>query len=400
QQIRRIHQLDTAYRPFYSEQRIELCSLNNVYVLQNNMAYSVRSIRRTDLQQTHMANSIDERTTIIERNDYISVTQKNFISKDKEGRMIEKIFVEIQGAFFVKIRDNTFNGTIGENAFEHINNFLKVVGPIKVNGVSQDRFRLSIFPVSLAGAAGEWFKKDCIGSVTTWEDLVEKFVQKFYQLSNDNEEMEADESYDLNDIAEIFKMEGNLFDYETPLCKAFNDFNYLLKIDMDRFTFDIQGIRTYEVYKLINTMTRDLKEPWLDNGVPYQLCDHICEPYCFKNGMTKWPTCSSYIDGFCNDGELPRMVQVGCMTYLQDHKWYNELADGKRKEETLMHKANVEESWGDATPGVMKYSTWLKSSFENFHELDYNILVKLQECWWRVNAHEVTPFTRLENYGQ
>ncbi|GJZ27344.1 hypothetical protein Tco_0571597 [Tanacetum coccineum] len=64
-----------------------------------------------------------------------------------------------------------------------------------------------------------------------------------------------------------------------------------------------------------------------------------------------------------------------------------------------MHKANVEESWGDATPGVMKYSTWLKSSFENFHELDYNILVKLQECWWRVNAHEVTPFTRLENYG-
>ncbi|GKE50308.1 hypothetical protein Tco_1481566, partial [Tanacetum coccineum] len=59
-------------------------------------------------------------------------------------------------------------------------------------------------------------KKDCTGSVTTWEDLVEKFVQKFYQLSDNNEEMEVDESDDPDDIAKIFKTEGNLFDYETP----------------------------------------------------------------------------------------------------------------------------------------------------------------------------------------
>ncbi|GKD75989.1 hypothetical protein Tco_1334271 [Tanacetum coccineum] len=139
--------------------------------------------------------------------------------------------------------------------------------------------------------------------------------------------MEVDEDDGPDDIAEIFKIDGNLFDYEIPLCKAFNDFNYLLKIDTDLFTFDIQGIRTYVEYELNNTMTRDLEEPWLDNGVPYQLCDHICEPYHFKNGMTKWPTCSSDIDGFCNGGELPGMVPVGCMTYFQDHKCYAELAD-------------------------------------------------------------------------
>nr|GFC75276.1 hypothetical protein [Tanacetum cinerariifolium] len=107
---------------------------------------------------------------------------------------------------------------------------------------------------------------DCIGSNTTWEDLVEKFVQKFYQLFNNNEEMEAEDGDDPDDIAKIFKIEGNLFDYETPLCKAFNDFNYLLKIDMDQFTFNIQGRMTYEEYKLNHNMTRDLEEPWLDNG--------------------------------------------------------------------------------------------------------------------------------------
>ncbi|GJT37900.1 hypothetical protein Tco_0937765 [Tanacetum coccineum] len=196
--------------------------------------------------------------TMTEQNDYISVTRKNCISNDNEGRMIKRNFVEIQGAILVKIRDNTFNGIIGENAFEHINKFLKVVGPIKIN-------------------------------------RVEKFIQKFYQLSYDNEKMEAEEDDDLDDITDILKIEDNLFDYETPLY---------------------------------------------------------------------------------------------------------ELADGKLKEETLIHKANVEESWGDATPGVMKFYAWLIDSFGNFHELDYNVLVKLQECWWKINAHEVVPFTHLENYDQ
>ncbi|GJZ23628.1 hypothetical protein Tco_0561087 [Tanacetum coccineum] len=147
--------------------------------------------------------------------------------------MVEKSFLEIQGTFLVKIRDNTFNGTIGENAVEHIGNFLKVVGPLKIKGISQDRSRLSVFPISLVGAAGEWFKKDCIGSVTTWEDLVEKFIQKLHHLSYNNDEIEADEDDNLDDIAEIFKIEGNLFDFEIPLYKAFNEFNYLLKLDID-----------------------------------------------------------------------------------------------------------------------------------------------------------------------
>ncbi|GJR87184.1 hypothetical protein Tco_0211195 [Tanacetum coccineum] len=81
-------------------------------------------------------------------------------------------------------------------------------------------------------------------------------------------------------------------------------------------------------------------------------------------------------------------------------KWYDELADGKLKDETLMHKAKFDESWGNATPGVMKFCAWLINSFGNFHELDYNVLVKLQECWWKINANEVAPFTRSEGYGQ
>ncbi|GKE10631.1 hypothetical protein Tco_1414182, partial [Tanacetum coccineum] len=188
-------------------------------------------------------------------------TAYDFFSSKRTESVFQNDLTEIQ--------DNTFNGAIGENVFEHINKLLEVVGPIKINEVSQDQVRLSIFPISLAGAAGEWFKKECLRSVTSWDDLIEKFVQKFYQLSDHNEEIEKDD--DPDNITDIFKIEGNLFDFETPLCEAFNDFNYLLKIDKDLFTFDIQGIGTYEEYELNNPMTRDHEEPWLDNGVPYQL---------------------------------------------------------------------------------------------------------------------------------
>nr|GEW66179.1 hypothetical protein [Tanacetum cinerariifolium] len=139
---------------------------------------------------------------------------------------------------------------------------------------------------------------------------------------------------------------------------------------------------------------------WLDNGVPYQLCDHICAPYRFKNGITKWPTCSSDVDGFCIGGEVPGMVRVRSMTYFQDHKWYDELVDGKLQDETLALKAKVEGLWGDVALEVMKLCAWLINSFGNFHELENNVFVRLQECWWKINDNEVTPFTHLESYGQ
>ncbi|GJW33854.1 hypothetical protein Tco_0053886 [Tanacetum coccineum] len=340
-----------------------------------------------------------------EPNNYITATQKNFVSNDNEGRMVEKCFAKIQGTFLEKIHNDAFNGKPGENAYEHINKFLDVVGPIKINGLTQDQFWLSIFPVSLTGAAYEWFTKECIGSITTWDSMIEKFIRKFHHLSdhNDDEDIEEeDDPNETNNAPKIFMIEGNLFDFETPLYEAFNEFNCLLKFDINLFTYDIQDLKTYNEYEqeLNNDEAKGTDEPWSKKGVPYQLYDHICEPYHFKNGKTKWPTCTSDIDGFCNGGELPGMVRVGRMTYFQDHRWYDELADGKLKDETLALKAKIEGSWGDATPGVTKFCRWLKCCFENFHELECEVLVKLQECWWKVNAHEIALFTRMENFGR
>ncbi|GKA28292.1 hypothetical protein Tco_0714460 [Tanacetum coccineum] len=120
-------------------------------------------------------------------------------------------------------------------------------------------------------------------------------INNNYQNNYNNNNRNNDHHQQQNRKQETFRTytATNGYTGNRPLCERCT----LHHIDL--FTFDIQGTRTYEEYELNNTVTRDLKEPWLDN---------------------------------------------------RNHKWYDELADGKLKEETLMHKAKVEESWGIQLP--------------------------------------------------
>ncbi|GKB14938.1 hypothetical protein Tco_0848861 [Tanacetum coccineum] len=173
---------------------------------------------------------------------------------------------------------------------------------------------------------------------------------------------------DKHEITEIFRIETNFFEYETSLCIKFNKFNDLLIIDTELFTHDIQRTETYEDYK--NELNNELDVPWSKNGIPYEICDHICEPFCFKNGKTKWPTCNSNENGFRNGGELLGMVRVSYMTYFHDNKWYDDLMDSSLKEEALKQKAIYEKSWGNAT----------------------------QKCWWKINDHECNPIANWRDH--
>ncbi|GJX91838.1 hypothetical protein Tco_0345164 [Tanacetum coccineum] len=199
--------------------------------------------------------------------------QGNYYSRITSIKVNGKNAYELKGKFLDNLHNNSFSGTNGEDAVEHIEYFLRIVDPI---------------------------------------DLPNKMRSDDTELTNENgSDLEDECSSDVDETAKIFKIEDNLLDYETPLCKVFNEFKYLLKIYTGLFIFKIQEIKTYEEYELDNNMTGELEEPWSENGIPYQPCDHICEPYRFKNGMTKWPTGSSDIDGFCNGGELPGMIRVG-----------------------------------------------------------------------------------------
>ncbi|GJU17919.1 hypothetical protein Tco_1145885 [Tanacetum coccineum] len=139
-----------------------------------------------------------------------------------------------------------------------------------------------------------------------------KMEMEIYWIRGDDEvELIDDESSDdMNEVAKVFRIDTNLFNFETPMCKAFNEFNYLLQINPDLLTKDIMGFKTYEYYK----------DDWI-----YQ-----------------WNKDAPWDDGYCNGGNLPRPYIIGNQLHYQDYEWYEALEDCKLKDEALRNKAIME----------------------------------------------------------
>ena len=51
---------------------------------------------------------------------------------------------------------------------------------MKLNGVRPDVIKLQLFPFSLRDVVATWFDSLPVGSVNTWEELVEAFLSRFF----------------------------------------------------------------------------------------------------------------------------------------------------------------------------------------------------------------------------
>nr|GEZ24762.1 hypothetical protein [Tanacetum cinerariifolium]GFA53137.1 hypothetical protein [Tanacetum cinerariifolium] len=130
-------------------------------------------------------------------------------------------------------------------------------------------------------------------------------------LNGDDEveliDKESSDPDDEDEVAKIFRIDINVFDFKTSM--------YVPWVH---------------------------ERPWTDNGAweePTLVKNHF-EPFNYKNGCLKWPTCSWKDDGYCNEGNLPGVYIVG--NTLQDLEWYEALKDGKLKDEALKNKAIME----------------------------------------------------------
>ena len=73
-----------------------------------------------------------------------------------------------------------FHGLPSENPNMHLTNFFKVCGMIKYNGVTEEALRLRLFPLSLGDRAKHWLTSQPPDSITSWNNLVQKFLTKFF----------------------------------------------------------------------------------------------------------------------------------------------------------------------------------------------------------------------------
>ncbi|GJR87007.1 reverse transcriptase domain-containing protein, partial [Tanacetum coccineum] len=283
---------------------------------------------------------------------------------------------ELKGKFLDDLHNNDFSGTNGKDTVEHIEYYLRIIDPIKLPNVDLDKLRIVVFPILLVRGARRWFDRTK-ESITCWVYLTAKFFGKYYPPSRiagnttpvikwdpanlrsegcDEIEVSDDESSDLEEYwsdkeetARIFKIETDVFDYETPLYLAFNEFNYLFKVDLDLLTKDIMGFKTYEDYK--NDWIYEWKEnvPWNGQPVVGERMVIVMEEI------------------------LPRAYHIGNSLHYQDLEWYEALEDSKLKDEALRNKAIMEGLIRDEESSNDCWKRWKSHEiyYHNYDEGEY-----------------------------
>nr|GEV34365.1 hypothetical protein [Tanacetum cinerariifolium] len=73
-----------------------------------------------------------------------------------------------------------FHGLSGDDANKHLDKFLHIAQSIKVNGVTDDAFRLNIFPNSMTRYATAWFDRLPRNSINTFEQMAKIFLGKYF----------------------------------------------------------------------------------------------------------------------------------------------------------------------------------------------------------------------------
>ncbi|GKB19388.1 hypothetical protein Tco_0853311 [Tanacetum coccineum] len=77
------------------------------------------------------------------------------------------------------------------------------------------------------------------------------FTEWLGSKGDDEVELTDEEFFDNEDeIDEVFRIDTNIFDYETPICSAFNEFNYLLIKDWDLLHEDLEHIDDLDIEEM------------------------------------------------------------------------------------------------------------------------------------------------------
>ncbi|CAL2239443.1 unnamed protein product [Prunus armeniaca] len=80
----------------------------------------------------------------------------------------------------------TYYGNTTEDPYMHIKQFFEICATIKIHGLDDEQIKMRLFPFSLKDKAKSWLYSLPNASIHTWEELSNKFLQKFFPAQKTN----------------------------------------------------------------------------------------------------------------------------------------------------------------------------------------------------------------------
>ncbi|GKE98374.1 retrovirus-related pol polyprotein from transposon TNT 1-94, partial [Tanacetum coccineum] len=186
--------IDTPYRPvgynvsnLLLRQRIDFCSLNNSISLKRRL-FETLGLAESSSLEFDLFSDIKEHSEEEETSEIMMETMEKYMSKTRENygsgvarpKIDDKTHIQLKGLYLKELRKNTFSGSELEDTNEHIEKVLEIVDLFHIPVVTQDQIMLRAFPMSLTGVASRWLRNEPSGSITNWETLKTKFLNKYF----------------------------------------------------------------------------------------------------------------------------------------------------------------------------------------------------------------------------
>lgn len=81
----------------------------------------------------------------------------------------------------------SFQGLDLEHPYSHVKKFKDICATFKFQNFFEESLHLRLFPFSLHDRAKAWLDSNMSGSITSWENLLNRFYNKFFPMSKVNE---------------------------------------------------------------------------------------------------------------------------------------------------------------------------------------------------------------------
>jgi len=148
----------------------------------NSLSPNSPSSRESTTQLPETTSMADEQHQRITLEDYSSSSVPQFVTSIARPE-VQAHNINYPHSLIHLIHGNLFQGLPNEDPYAHLAMFIEICSTVKIAGVSDEAIRLSLFSFSLVGEAKRWLHSFKGNSLKNWEEVVEKFLKKYFPES-------------------------------------------------------------------------------------------------------------------------------------------------------------------------------------------------------------------------